>query len=262
MAADSIVDGEDDKSVDLVYIDESSGRAVICQNYMADAKKPEAPSTKAAWLAQGVQWLLGVEIDTVPPRIASVARLLRKAIVDGTITAIDIWYVHNCGESKNVQLELRAVEETTDSIVKSKFPETSIEITSREIGVNALADLYQGTQVAIEVTDHFEIEVTGIFSTEGEDWTAVCASIPGSWLVEQFKKHNVALFSANVRADTWVQNALIEISIMELRKLRETLPAISGCSTMELPPSSMTFRLSLQKKAARPSTVCSSMVLQ
>ena len=53
--------------------------------------------------------------------------------------------------------------------------------------------------MAIEVTDRFEIEISGVFESEGENWSAVCASIPGTWLVEQFQKHKEALFSANVR---------------------------------------------------------------
>ena len=199
VASDAIVDGENDKSVDLVYIDDSTGRAVICQDYSADTEKTEAPSSKAADLAQGVQWLIGVPLEQVPDRLASVARLIRDGLADGSIGAIDIWYIHNCPESANVAAEMTAVRATAAAIISTEFPDSSVEVTSREIGKRSLAELYRGTQVVIEVTDHFEIEVDGVFESEGENWSAVCASIPGSWLVEQFKKYDEALFSANVR---------------------------------------------------------------
>jgi hypothetical protein len=199
VASDAIVDGTDDKSVDLVYIDDSTGRAVICQDYTSESEKHQAPSTKAADLAQGIQWLIGVSIDDVPKRLQSVARLLREGLADGTIGAIDLWYVHNCKESDEVAQELAAVEATAAAVITTSIPEASVEVTSRELGLRTLSELYQGTQVAIEVTERFEFDTNGVFRSEGENWSAVCASIPGKWLVDQFANHKEALFSANVR---------------------------------------------------------------
>ena len=131
IASDAIVDGTDDKSVDVVYIDDSTGRAVICQDYTADGEKSEAPSSKAADLAQGIQWLIGVPLDNVPNRLLSVARLLRDGLGDGTIGAVDLWYVHNCPESNNVAMELEAVQSTAAAVVSSAFPKASVEITQQ-----------------------------------------------------------------------------------------------------------------------------------
>jgi hypothetical protein len=199
VAADAVVDGADDKSVDVVYLDDATGRAVIAQDYEAGTEREAAPSTKAAAMAQGMQWLFGKPLDEVPERLLSAATHLRAAVSDGSIGAIDIWYVHNCPESKNVADELDAVQTTLNAILNVEFPDSEVDVTHREIGNSSLEELYRSTQVAIEVADTFELTVPGVFEEKGKQWAAVCASVPGTWLVEQFEAHGESLFSANIR---------------------------------------------------------------
>jgi hypothetical protein len=199
VASDAVVDGSDDKSIDIVFLDDATGRIVIAQNYETQNPKEAARSNKAAAMAQGMQWLFGKPIDQVPERLKSAATLVRAAIKDGSAGAVDIWYVHNCPESKNVADELEAVRNTLSAILMAEFPDSELDVTHREIGTAAFAELYKSTQVAIEVADPFELEVPGVFESSGEQWAAVCASIPGSWLVEQFERYHDSLFSANVR---------------------------------------------------------------
>lgn len=199
VAADAVVDGPDDKSVDVVYIDDGTGRAVIAQGYEAVNPKPEAPANKAAQLAQGVQWLIGVPIADVPKRLKSAAMLLRKGLDDKSIGAVDLWFVHNCQESKNVENELNAVASTLSSIISTRYPDDEVDVTSREIGASTFEELYRSTQVAIEVTDELEVSVFGAFEERGDQWTAICVSVPAQWLVDLFNEHGEALFSANVR---------------------------------------------------------------
>lgn len=199
VAADAVVDGSDDKSVDVVYLDDATGRAVIAQDYEAGTEKEEAPSSKAAAMAQGMQWLFGKPLDEVPERLRSAATHLRAAASDGSIGAIEIWYVHNCPESKNVADELDAVQTTLNAILKTEFPEAEVDVTYREIGNPSLEELYRSTQVAIEVAGTFELNVPGVFEERGKQWAAVCASVPATWLVEQFEGYGESLFSANIR---------------------------------------------------------------
>ena len=199
VAADAVVDGPDDKSVDVIYLDDATGRAVIAQGYESDTQKPAAPANKAASMAQGVQWLLAKPLEEVPARLHSAATHLRTAIDDGSIGAIDIWYVHNCPESKNVRDELAGVQSTLAAVLSAGFPGKEVDVSYREIGAISLAEMYHATQVVIDVSDSFTLLVSGVFEAAGDQWAAVCASIPGGWLVERFQEHGESLFSANVR---------------------------------------------------------------
>jgi hypothetical protein len=199
IAGDIIVDGPDDKSVDVVYIDDRTGRAIVAQDYEATTEKNEAPANKAASLGHGAQWLLARPIDQVPERLRSAASLVRQGIGDGTITGVDIWYVHNCPESDNVGDELQAARATLSAIVNDAFPDAVVDCGYRELGSATFAEMYRATQVAIEVVDTFELPASGSFETTGDQWSAECLSIPGQWLVDLFNEHGESLFSANVR---------------------------------------------------------------
>jgi hypothetical protein len=199
IAGDVVVDGPDDKSVDVVYVDDRTGRAIVAQDYEATAEKDAAPANKAASLGQGAQWLLARPIDQVPERLRSAASLVRQGIADGTVTDVDVWYVHNCPESNNVGDELQAARATLSAIVVDSFPDAVLNCGYRELGRETFAEMYRATQVAIEVAETFELPADGSFESSGDQWSAVCLSIPGQWLVDRFNEHGESLFSANVR---------------------------------------------------------------
>jgi hypothetical protein len=65
-AADSIMDGADDKKCDILYVDRNDGIAVIAQCYYSKKPKKAAPSNKAADLNTAVAWLLQSVIRKLP----------------------------------------------------------------------------------------------------------------------------------------------------------------------------------------------------
>lgn len=199
VASDAVVDGPDDKSVDVVYVDDATGRAVIAQGYEAAKSKSEAPATKAAGLAQGVQWLVSVPMAKVPERLKSAAQLLRQGLDDGSIGAVDLWYVHNCQESTNVENELSVVGSTLNDILTVRYPDSEIDVNHREVGASTLEEFYRSTQVAIDVTESLTVSVFGAFEESGDQWSSICASVPADWIVGLFEQYEESLFSANVR---------------------------------------------------------------
>jgi hypothetical protein len=106
VASDAITDGNDDKKIDMIYIDPEEHIAVIAQCYYSKTAKASAPSNKASDLNTAVGWLLQTPIAKVPERIRPSAQQLRKSIADGSLTEIRAWYVHNLPEGKNVAAEL------------------------------------------------------------------------------------------------------------------------------------------------------------
>lgn len=202
VAATSITDGKEDKKLDLIHIDTEQGIAIIAQSYFCqDFTKKEAKANKASDLNTGVSWILLRPIEELPISLQSHAQELRKAINDGEIDRIYLWYVHNLPESDNVKKELQQVEHTVKSIINSNFNliHTEINIEAVEVGSNRLAEWYGAISTPILVNDDFEFVIPGGYELNQSDWTSFMTTVPGKWLSEQYLKYGTKFFSANVR---------------------------------------------------------------
>lgn len=201
IATAAVVDGGNDKSCDIFYFDDESGRAVICQAYEAQRPRDEAPAAKAADLNQAVSWMLTGECGEMRPQVAGAARELRDLLELGEVTALELWYVHNCDESEKVQSELDQAAHTARSIIDARYSgKEPPDVRAREIGNSQLKELYRSTQVAIQISDAFDVPaVGGTLRIAAEQWEAVYTSVPGAWLVGLLADHGESLFSANVR---------------------------------------------------------------
>lgn len=208
VAADSLIDGPNDKKCDLVYIDRDSGEVVIAQGYYSDnPSRKEAKANKASDLNTAIGWLITRDISEVPSNIQSAAEALREAIKSKEVRSIKIWFVHNLEESQNVLEELKTVENTAKHVISSKYPNIEIEIEASEIGRNTLEEWYEDLEYKILVTDSFKIEVPGGYSINGEEWSAFVTTVPAKWLHSLYQKYKEKLFSANVRDFLGVRNS-------------------------------------------------------
>lgn len=200
-AATSLTDGPDDKSCDLVHVDRDAGQIIIGQGYEAQSrKKSEAPQSKAASLHQAVSWVLAQELSKLPSGLAAAAREVHDALEDNVIQQIQVWFVHNLPESQNVKSELDAICGTVSRLVRQRYPETALDsVAALEIGQSTLESWYLGSQTPILVTDQFTLATSGAFEEKGENWNAVCTSVPASWLHSLVADYGDKVFSANVR---------------------------------------------------------------
>ncbi|MFA1544455.1 hypothetical protein [Actinomadura monticuli] len=112
IATNSLTDGSDDKKCDLVYVDRDSGRAIVAQGYYSRKERSEAPANKASDLNTAAAWLLGTDSTVVPERLKPAQSELHEAICAEEIRRIEIWFVHNLPESKNVKEELEVARRT------------------------------------------------------------------------------------------------------------------------------------------------------
>lgn len=202
VATSVLTDGPDDKSCDLIYVDRDSNTVVIAQGYEADATttKQQAPGNKAASVHQAVNWVLGDHAeDAVPERLRSARKEVHEALGDGVVQTLEIWFVHNLPESVQNATELKSAATAAASTIKGRYPDAEVDVVATEIGLETLGDRYEGSQTPILITEEFDIPVSGAFTEAGENWTAVCTSLEGGWLRDQFTKHKERLFSANIR---------------------------------------------------------------
>ncbi len=207
VASNSLTEGGDDKKADLIYIDSEARRAVIAQSYVAETltgkdgrPKTEAPANKASDLNAAVTWLLSRSISDLPEKLKSHAEELRRAISEGAIQKIYVWYVHNLPESKNVMDELKTVEHTTASVIKASFPQCSnITVQGLEVGVDTLEGWYKAILTPILVSGDFDIPISNGFEIEEADWKAYVTAIPAVWLHNLFQTYGTNIFSADIR---------------------------------------------------------------
>lgn len=199
-ASENIVENNNDKKCDLIYIDYESKTAIVTQSYFAKTIKKEAKANKASDLNTAGGWLLSSDITKVPATIKDSAIELRLAIKSNTIDTIEFWFLHNCYESKNVKNELEIVSRTVSNALKTHYKENStISVKSIEVGIETIEEWFKASKATILVSDSFTIDIPGGYKIPGDDWEAFSTSIPIKWLHDISKNYKKTLFSANVR---------------------------------------------------------------
>ena len=199
-ASNSLTDGSNDKKCDLVAVATDKQRVILAQGYMS-SKEPvgEAPANKASDLNTGVSWLLAGELDELPETLRGAAEEVRDALTGGEVRELQLWYVHNRHESKNVGNELAQALKTADSIIKRDFPGVDVDVSAVEIGRAALEDEYARMQAPILVSDEFTFEVPGGFEIAAKDWSAFSTAVDVADLRSLWASHKTKLMSPNIR---------------------------------------------------------------
>jgi len=199
-ASENVVENNDDKKCDLIYIDYEMKTAIVTQSYFSERIKQEAKANKASDLNAAGGWLLSSDILKVPNAIKDSAIELRSSIKANLIDTIEFWFLHNCHESKNVRDELEIVSKTVSNALKTRYKENpTIDVKSREIGIETIEEWYRSSKATILVNDSFTLEIPGGYEIIESDWEAFSTSIPLKWLYNISKKYKKQLFSANVR---------------------------------------------------------------
>lgn len=200
-AADALTDHGNDKKCDLVAVLRDTGQLVIAQTYAA--KSPETrsggPANKASDLNTAVSWLLAGEVSDLPDVLRDAAIEARDALQNGDISDLQIWSVHNCPESQNVETELAQVSKTAESLIARYFSGSSVSVTYTEMGRDAINELYRRTELPILVDNELTFDISGGFETAGDTWRAYNTAVRLSDLRDLWAKHGTDLLSPNIR---------------------------------------------------------------
>jgi hypothetical protein len=199
IVSEAITGGGDDKKCDVLYVDKEREIAVIAQCYISQKIREAAPANKASDLNTALTWLLSTNLDNLSDVLKGRADELRSAINAGEIKQFYIWYVHNLPCSKNVQDELRAVEDTARAALTRYRSGQDINIFAEEICETQLDRLYMQAERTVIVTDEITTTVPDAIEIREEDWTSVVTTVGGSWLHDLYHRYKTDLFSANLR---------------------------------------------------------------
>lgn len=203
-AAESNVDGGNDKKLDICHIDINEGLAVLVQSYLSPRwDKTEAPVNKASDLNTAMAWLLTADERTIPAQLKSKAIELRDGIKSGEIKRIELLFIHNCLESPNAESELKVVADATKAKVSALLGGAANDITiaHRELGLRGIEDLYQSrdSDILVDAWLNIPADKGNFIEAEGAGWRGVLTTVPGDWVQGLYAKHGDRLFSANYR---------------------------------------------------------------
>ena len=157
------------------------------------------PSKQGERLEHWRQLALAGELDELPETLRGAAEEVRDALTDGEVRELQLWYVHNCHESKNVGDELAQALKTADGIIKRDFPGIDVDVSAVEIGRASLEEEYARRQAPILVSDEFTFEVPGGFEIVAKDWRAFSTAVQVADLRKLWTAHKTRLMSPNIR---------------------------------------------------------------
>jgi hypothetical protein len=208
IATDALVDGLEDKSIDLLYVDSKSNVAYLMQGYQSQGKKT-VPYDKAKELFQAIGWALASGGSPVPARIAPAVAELHRALTAGTVTTLELWLVHNLPESDLHDEELAKARAMAESLLRDNWPGKEgepIAVVSRQVGSRTLAEWYKASHTPILVSDRYEVPIVDCYTEQAgspdpsESWRCVVTSVDADWLRQLAWQHGERLLSANVRS--------------------------------------------------------------
>lgn len=195
LASDNLTDKSDDHGIDFLRYDEECGMLFIVQGYYTNKEKSNPPASKAADLNTACAWLLNGDIDKFHPTVRENIKEARSAIDEGNIQKIILIYLHNCGESKEVNTELKTAKDNLGTCLS----ELSIDIDAIQLGNESLERLFMNHSANIIVTQDVECPFRIQYKESSDKWTAHVLTVSGLWLRELYITFFGDLFSANYR---------------------------------------------------------------
>jgi AIPR protein len=195
LAAEALTDQPNDKKIDFIFLDPDEKRLVFAQGYYSKKGGEQAPANKASDLNTAAAWLISGDLKQVPQGLAEIIREARSAIETGEVDTIELLYVHNLPESKNVLNELKTVE----AHLTKGFAKSNVRVSALELGLEQLEKIFVAKESQILVRETITCPAKLYFEEEGPKWKAAVTSVRGDWLRSLFSKYGDPLFSANYR---------------------------------------------------------------
>lgn len=194
LADESLTDQTDDKKIDFLRIDNERQKIYIVQGYYTTKEKDNAPANKASDLNTAAAWLTTGDIAKLPVCLQEVVKDARESIKNGDVTNVELVYVHNCGESVQVEQELK-----TAKSYYQKAMGDAVSVTYKEIGSQTVSKLFKEQNSNIKILETVTCPFKPGFSEKHASWNSVILTVTGDWLRSVYFMYKEDLFSANYR---------------------------------------------------------------
>lgn len=195
LANTNLTDNPDDHGIDFLRYEEDDGTLYIAQGYYTNKIVPNAPAGKAADLNAACAWLVNGEIARFHPDIQDSIEAAREGLLNDRISKVVLVYLHNCGESVEVNNELATAKNNLQVLLKDH----EVEVVAVQLGNESLERLYQNLAANIIVKDEVECPFPVKYTEEALGWKAAVLTVSGQWLRDLYNRYSGDLFSANYR---------------------------------------------------------------
>lgn len=195
LANANLTDNPDDHGIDFLRYEEDNDTLYIAQGYYTNRIVQNAPAGKAADLNAACAWLVNGEINKFHPDIQNSIETAREGLLNDEISKVVLVYLHNCGESVEVNNELATAKNHLQVFLKGH----ETEVVAVQLGNESLERLYQNLAANIIVKDEVECPFPVKYTETAPGWKAAVLTVSGQWLRDLYNIYSGDLFSANYR---------------------------------------------------------------
>lgn len=201
LISESLTEGEGDKKIDFIRYDVEKRKLVITQAaygkgfYKAKANKASDLNTAIAWIFSGDLKKIRDVSNNFTLSLRGIVQEIRDAYDNEELDEVEILYLHNAAESKNVRDELETVAINTQKLLKK----SNIRISYKELGAESVERLFKIKTANILVQEQVTIPTNIQYEENGLTWDAGILTITGKWLKSLYEIYQDDLFSANYR---------------------------------------------------------------
>ncbi len=195
LASDYLTDASDDHKIDFLLFDEDEKTLLVTQGYHSNKVAESAKSNKASDLNTAMAWLFKGDIKEFNDSMRSKVVEIRQALDTGKLLNIELVFAHNCGESKEVDKELK----TASSFLKDLLKEYNVDVTYRELGNSSLEDIFLKKIAHITINDDIICPFPVNYEEGASCWQSAVITVSGDWLRSLYVQYETQLFSANYR---------------------------------------------------------------
>jgi hypothetical protein len=197
-AMEAIVDGNQEKGIDAIYVPDSGGRIVVLQSiYYKDPKGKGIKKNELVKLFSGIDWLLDGDLERIDrnPRFRARAEDFRDAYYNFDYSSVAIVFAatvtNSCGKEENDEIEkvmTRFQERGAPFIIET--------LTVKELSNALVSKIHRRYKIDEDLKFvgkplPYERDKTGARSIVG--------TVNGSELVNIYKKHGFRIFDINIR---------------------------------------------------------------
>lgn len=224
LGSEVITDGNNDKKIDALYVDNDRQVLVVAQGYWNVSGEGQAKANKASDLTVAASWLTTGSLAGVPIGLKSAVEVARQAIQDGDVREIRFLYCHNVQESAPVKTEVDQAVASARALVQQMTIADGLDIlvTGEEIGYTRLGEISLRTSIPIAVKKRITFQVQGGFEEKQGEWKAFVTSVKGSDIRALWTEHGELLTAPNVRdflglrkSDSNINNAIQQTAVKD-----------------------------------------------
>jgi hypothetical protein len=211
-AVDAIVDGNQEKGIDAVFVPETGGKVVVLQTiYHKDPKGKGIRKNDLVRLFTGVDWLLDGDISRIDnnPRLRAKAEEFREAYIDFEYSTISIILATTAGNGPGKE-EIDEVDRFAKKLSERGVPFSLESLFAKDIKEALVTSVHRRFDIDVDLTF---VGKPFPYDKAKAGARAIVGVVKGSQLSDMYRQHGFRIFDVNIR--NFLGNVKINQGIMK-----------------------------------------------